>query len=655
MLAFLSAFEIVLRVLSPWAFAIVVDHALGGAVFQGTIARGMTAVGLGTDRTTLLITFVLLGLAMQLSHQLVMMFHGRLSVAIGQRMIRDLRDQLYAHVQALTLQHHTATPTGDVVQRLEADTRCVEQLVLRGVFPLTFSVLTLVAMFGVLLTIDLPLALLALAIVPPLYVWLRFYARRMAPRADHARHTDSRFSSRLFENITSIRLIKSNAREDHEQARVSQIAGDAARAWINVGCQNSVFTIVNGVLTVAGSSLIVLVGGISVLEGRLTVGTLLLVLAYVGFVYGPLSAIAGTTGSLQQALASARRVRAAFAATPEATSPHPVSADRIRGEIRFDDVAFSYGDKPVLDGVHLTARPGEVIALVGPSGAGKSTLASMLVRFFDAKRGVITIDDLPIDQYELSSLRQQTSIVLQDAVLMSGTVRDNLRYGRLDATDEEIERAARAAHAHDFIVALPNGYDTELGEAGAGLSGGQRQRLSIARAFLKDAPILILDEPTSSLDTISENRIVDAIHRLWVGRTTFVIAHRLSTVRDADRILVMDRGRIVAEGTHDELCQTSALYRKLAAQLTDGETHDHQIDGLPVPSVIDAAGVQTGIEIPARPRRVERPERAERAEGGDRADLADHQSVGELPSAGRTAGELPTAGRTAGDLSDRPC
>ncbi len=568
-LAGLSIAEVVLRVVTPWALLVVVDHALGGAALTGRAAQLMRVLGLGTSRRELLIVFVLLGLGMQLAHQVVVMVHGRVSVAVGQSMIRDLRERLFAHVQALTLQHHLHTPAGDAVHRLESDTRCVEQIVLRGMFSLVFSLLTLVVMFCVLGTIDLPLALLALAIIPPLYLWLRFYARRMAPHSDHARRSDSRLSTRLIEALSAIRLIKSHAREDHEQARFSRVAGDAAQAWIRVGHHGAVFAIVNGMLTVAGTSLILLVGGMGVLDGRITLGTLLMVLAYVGYVYGPLSAIASTTNDLQHAFASARRVRSALAVTPEAADPwDAIDAAAIRGEVTFDQVSFAYAEGGfALDRVSFTARPGEVIALMGPSGAGKSTLASLIVRFYEARAGRIAIDGVPIERYALRSLRQRIGLVLQDPVLLSGTVRDNLRYGLLTASDDDIERAARAANAHEFILQLPRGYDTELGEAGAGMSGGQRQRLSIARAFLKDAPILILDEPTAALDTISERLVIDAVRRLWAGRTTFVVAHRLSTVRQASRILVMDHGRIVAEGSHDQLCETSELYRQLSAHL----------------------------------------------------------------------------------------
>jgi ATP-binding cassette subfamily B protein len=499
------------------------------------------------------------------------MLHGRISVVAAQGMVQDLRGQLFAHLQALSLTHHGKTPTGDAVHRLEADARCVDHIVFRGLFPLLFSLLTLVVMFAVLARLHLGLALVSLAIVPPLYLWIRAHSRRIAPHADHARALDSRLTSRLHESFAAIRLVKSHGREDVEAKRFAGVARDAANAWIRVGHAGSVFSLVVGFLTVAGSAAVILVGGLAVQAGTLTVGTLLLVLAYLGFVYGPLSAIAHTTGELQQAFAAARRVRAAFALIAEnSDAPDAMDAAALRGVVRFDEVSFAYQpDRPVLDAVSFEARPGEMIALVGPSGAGKSTLVSLITRFQEPTRGRVLLDGLPVEGYRLRSLRQRIAIVLQEAVLMSGTVRDNLRYGRLDASDADVEAAARASGCHDFITSLPAGYDTELG--GIGLSGGQKQRLSIARAFLKDAPILILDEPTAALDTLAEAQVVAALDRLRAGRTTFVIAHRLSTVRAADRILVMQDGKMVGEGAHDELLRTSRLYRQLARGLSEPE------------------------------------------------------------------------------------
>jgi ABC-type multidrug transport system fused ATPase/permease subunit len=312
------------------------------------------------------------------------------------------------------------------------------------------------------------------------------------------------------------------------------------------------------------------------------------VINYLGAVYGPLSAIAHTTGQLQGAMAGAKRVRAMFALVPETIdAPDAIDATNVRGDVVLEDVGFSYPDGTrVLEAISFQAKPGEMIALVGLTGAGKTTLVSLIPRFYDTSVGRVLIDNVDVRKYRVRSLREKISIVLQDPVLFSGTIADNLRYGRLDATQEEIEAAARAAHAHQFISRLPKGYDTEIAEAGGGLSGGERQRLSVARAILKNAPILILDEPTSSLDAISEEIVFAALRHLRAGRTTIVIAHRLSTVRDADRILVLDEGRIAAQGRHDELLKSSQLYRRMCARLSVGKSLD---DPETVDELIEAA------------------------------------------------------------------
>jgi ABC-type multidrug transport system fused ATPase/permease subunit len=321
---------------------------------------------------------------------------------------------------------------------------------------------------------------------------------------------------------------------------------------------------------------VVIVGGDYVMTGRLTIGQLTVVISYLAAVYGPLSAIAHTTGQLQGALAGTKRVRAMFALIPETVeAPGAIDAVDIKGDILVEDVGFTYPNGArVLHDITFAAKPGEVIALVGLTGAGKTTLVSLIPRFYDPTVGRVTIDGVDVRQYRVRSLREKIAIVLQDPVLFAGTIADNLRYGRLDATDEEIEQAARAAHAHEFIARLPNGYQTEIAQAGGSLSGGERQRLSVARAILKNAPILILDEPTSSLDSISEEIVFAALRRLRAGRTTIVIAHRLSTVRDADRILVLDGGEIAAQGRHEELLKSSQLYRRMCARLSVGKSLD---------------------------------------------------------------------------------
>jgi ATP-binding cassette, subfamily B, bacterial len=577
-LALLSTAEVGLRVLSPWPLKAVVDNVLGGAAMPPALHTPLRPLLSALSfvegpRERVLTAVVAAGLLLQVVHQLVMMFHSRLQFWTGHRMVRDLREGLFAHVQTLTLSQHGRTPTSDTVYRLNADACCLEHLVLRGLFPMVFSVVTLVTMFAVLAGIDLQLAIVALAIVPLLFGWLKVYGQRMKPTARRAKELESAMVQHLQQSISSIRLVKSYAREDYEQQRFSRAAEHAFTAKLNITRQESLFSAVVTSLTIVGTSLVVLIGGLAVLHGRISLGTLLLLIAYLGYVYGPLSGIANTTATLQQALISASRVRETFAMSTEASdAPGAIEASRFRGEVVFDRVSFGYEEgRPVLSDVSFTARPGEMVALVGPSGAGKTTVVSLVTRMYEATQGRILIDGRDIRDYRLKSLRRGVGMVLQDSVTMSGTIRDNLRYGRLDASDADIEAAARAAHAHEFIVQQKRGYDTILGEGGNGLSGGQRQRLSIARAFLKNAPILVLDEPTAALDGVSEELVFDGLRRLQEGRTTFVIAHRLSTVRTADRILVFDQGRVVAQGTHPQLLASCPLYSRLAAQLTDRE------------------------------------------------------------------------------------
>jgi ABC-type multidrug transport system fused ATPase/permease subunit len=409
-----------------------------------------------------------------------------------------------------------------------------------------------------------------------MYFCLRYYTSTLVNREERVKELESKLLERLYETFGAMRLVKSFAREKHELERYAGAGETTMKARIAITWQQSMFSVVISTITVLGTALIVIVGGLLVMRGQLTVGKLYVVINYLGAVYGPLSAIAHTTGQLQGALAGAKRVRAMFALVPETIdAPDAIEADRVKGDVVFDNVGFTYPDgKQVLHDIAFDAKPGEMIALVGLTGAGKTTLVSLIPRVYDTTIGRVRIDGVDVRKYRVRSLREQIAIVLQEPVLFSGTIRDNLRYGRLDATPQEIEDAAKAAHAHEFIARLPKGYDTEIAEAGGSLSGGERQRLSIARAILKNAPILILDEPTSSLDAISEEIVFTALRRLREGRTTIVIAHRLSTVRDADRILVLDNGRIEAQGRHDELLKKSDLYRRMCARLSVGKSLD---------------------------------------------------------------------------------
>ena len=587
LLVILSLLEIGLGLLQPLLLGKMFNYGLVGLPLPPRAQPWVNAIT-GGDRFTLLVCIVLTSVLVQVVNQFASMFHTQVQVDTGQRMVYDLRFKLFEHLQALGLHHHITTNTGDAVYRLETDAYSIENLVMSGVFPLASSVITLIVMFAILAKMDLQVALLSLVVVPLLYVCLRYYTTTLLVRTERVKELESKLVERLYEVFAAMRLVKSFARESYEAQRFGKTGDEVMQARISITWQESLFAVVVSTIMILGTALVVIVGGRHVIAGKLEPGDLLSIIGYLGSVYGPLSSIAHTTGQLQGALAGAKKVRAIFAMLPEtADAPDAIEAASLSGEIQFDDVGFNYPDgTEVLRHISFTAKPGEMIALVGLTGAGKTTLVSLIPRFYTATSGRVLVDGVDVQHYRVRSLREQIAIVLQDPVLFQGTIADNLRYGRLDATPQEIENAARAAHAHDFIARLPKGYDTETAEAGGGLSGGERQRLSVARAIIKNAPVLILDEPTSSLDAISEEIVFAALRRLRAGRTTIVIAHRLSTVRDADRILVLDGGRIAAQGRHEDLLETSQLYRRMCARLSVGKSLD---DPESVDELIEAA------------------------------------------------------------------
>lgn len=571
----LMLLQVGLGALEPWPLKIVIDYVLGQHELPEPLrhwAHGITA----GSAVGMLILFVAAGVVLQLVHQVASAVGVRLQTDTGQHMVYDLRYRLLDHLQSLGLHHHITTSTGDAVYRVDVDSYSIENLAISGVFPLVSSVITLVVMFAVLVKLDLSVALLSLTVVPFLFLSLRYYATSLSQQEERVKELESGLISRLYEIFSSIRLVKSFAREPLESSRYAAAGRATMQARIAVTWKQGLFGLMVATTTILGTALVLIVGGMHVMSGRMTVGSLIVVINYLGAVYGPLSSIAFTTGQLQAAIAGARRVRAMLALEPETIdAPDAIDADRVKGDVVFEQVSFAYPDgTQVLHDISFEAKPGQMIAVVGLTGAGKTTLVSLIPRFYSPTSGRVLVDGVDVRKYRLRPLREKIAIVPQDAVLFAGTIADNLRYGKLDATMEEVEAAARAAHAHDFVSRLPKGYDTPVAEAGGGLSGGERQRLSVARAVLKDAPILILDEPTSSLDAISEEIVFAALKRLRAGRTTIVIAHRLSTVRDADAILVLDGGRISAFGRHDDLLKSSQLYRRMCARLSVGKSLD---------------------------------------------------------------------------------
>ena len=562
-----TAVTIVLEVLRPWPVKVLVDHVLGAHPLPPPLAQWAGAA----DRGTLLAAAAVATVVIFLAGTLASMLATVLSVRVGQRMVYDLAADLFLHVQRLSLAFHRRRPVGDTITRVTQDPYCLQGLVLGALLPLAQALATLAAMFLVMWRLEPTLTLVSLGVVPFLGLAIAAFGAPMRERTRRRLDLESRLISSVARTLTAIPAVQAFTREELEQARFRHEAADTVRAYERATRAEMTFKLVVGLATATGTALLLWLGGRYALDGRVSVGTVLVFLSYLTALYGPLNAITYTAATLQLAAANAERVMEVLG-TPPDVREHPGAREvRLQGRVRYERVGFAYEPgRPVLRDVTLEARPGELVAIVGPTGGGKTTLVNLLVRFFDPATGHVSVDGHDLRSLRLRSLRRQVAIVLQEPFILPLTVRENIAYGHPGAPAPAIAAAAAAANAAEFIERLPGGYDAVVGEGGATLSGGERQRLAIARAFLKDAPILVLDEPTASVDARTEALLLDALARLARGRTTFVIAHRLSTVRTADRIVVLDGGRIVETGRHAELLARGGLYAVL---------HGHQFAG----------------------------------------------------------------------------
>jgi len=489
----------------------------------------------------------------------------RINNALEQNVIFDMRRHVYARLQRLPVAWFDQRASGDLMTRVIEDVNNVERLLIDGVEQGTVALLSIA---GALVFMSMSSPLLggiALIPLPFLVGGALWYTLTAHKRYRLQREAASAMNALLMDNLQGIRQIKAFGRQSHEDERFAQRADDlrrstlvVMRAWANYGPGMQF-------IGAAGIGLVLWVGGVQVLNGRMEVGELVAFMLYAGiFFYEPVGRLHGLNQMLQSARAAAARVFDILDMPEERPDRRGVFTKPIRGEVQYENVSFSYGERPILRHINLHARPGEVVALVGPTGAGKSTLVNLLPAFYEPTAGRILIDGVDISGVSLKALRDNISVVSQEAFLFNGTIRENILYGRTDATEEELIAASRAANCHEFITRLPHGYDSRVGERGVKLSVGEKQRVSIARALLKNAPILILDEATASVDTATEKLIQEALERLMANRTSFVIAHRLSTIRNADQILVIRQGQIVERGRHDELLAANGLYSKLA-------------------------------------------------------------------------------------------
>jgi ATP-binding cassette subfamily B protein len=465
----------------------------------------------------------------------------------GEWLTLHFRALLFRHVQRLAFAFHDARGTADTIYRIQYDAPSVQWLTIHGVIPLLTSAITLLSMIYVTARLDWQLALVAMSIIPFLMAIPKIYDCRMRGQYTSVKELESSSLGIVHEVLTALRVVKAFGREDHEQERfvAQSTAGMGAR--IRLAFAESAFGLLSNVITAIGTALVLYIGVRSVLVSRLTLGELLMVIAYLTQLYGPLNAIGDKIISLQPYIASIKRAFELLDEVPDvAERPHARPLKRAAGAIEFRDVGFAYdGENLVLDGVSFAIEAGTRLGIAGRTGAGKSTLMSLLMRFYDPSKGQIVLDGVDLRDYKLAELRNQFAIVMQETVLFSTSIAENIAYGRPGASFQDIVTAAKVANAHDFIVALPNGYDTLVGERGLRLSGGERQRIALARAFLKDAPILILDEPTSAIDVATEALIMEAMQRVMAGRTTLMIAHRLSTLEVCDARLVIEHGRLV--------------------------------------------------------------------------------------------------------------
>jgi len=555
--------ETIADIAEPWPVKIIVDNVLRENALPPWLASAVAWIG--PDRIAILNFALGAVLLIAVVGAISSYFEKYLTTTVGQWVSHDLRLLLYQRIQRLSLLEHGESRSGDLISRVTSDIDAIQDFITTALLGIVVNLLTLVGMIGVMFYINWRFTLIALSVAPILFVVVYFYSRRIKKATRAVRRKESEMLSGVAEILSSIQVVQAFAREDYEERKFNWESRQSVQAALAARSMKAKLSPIVDILVAVGTILVLGYGARLAMREELSIGVLIIFLTYLKSSYKPMRELSKLSNTISKAAIAFERIQEVMASESRvADLPTAGHAPPFKGQIDFDHVNFSYGaDIQILKDVSFHIKPGQVVAIVGPSGTGKTTIASLIPRFFDPQGGSIKIDGFDIKQFTLKSLRDQISFVLQDNLLFSGTVWDNIAYGRPDADPMDTVKAAEIAHAHDFIINMPQGYGTMVGERGVTMSGGQRRRIAIARAIVRNTPILILDEPTTGLDAESEKAVVEALDYLMKDRTCIIIAHHLHTVRNADVIFVMKDAALVEQGTHDELLKKGGVYAHL--------------------------------------------------------------------------------------------
>jgi len=557
--------ETAMSLASPWPLKIILDNIVGDHR-PGLLLQHLLGPMLGTEskvHAAILASLVFVSIAMLSAA--VSYIDNYYTESVGQWVAHDLRMKMYQHLQRLSLRYYSTHETGTILSTLTTDIQTIQGFASSSTLNILVDLLTIVFMLGLMFWLNWDFTLIAVAVTPFLLLFVSRFKKSVKRATREVRKDQSEILAVVQQGLEAIEVVKAFGQEQAEEKLLYSVSHAAVAAALKARGIKALLSPVVSITVALCTAVVLWRGSVLILAHAMTIGELTVYLAYLAKFFKPVKDLATTTNAIAQASVGVERIRSILntdSITPD--DPEGLEPTTLKGEIEFNHIAFGYDpDFPVLTDVHFKVKPGQFVGIVGPTGAGKSTIASLIPRFYDTQGGTVLLDGQDIRKYKIKNLRDQIGYVLQDTILFRGTIRSNISFGRPDATEDEVIAAAKLANAHEFISRMPLGYDTPIGDRGSTLSGGQRQRIGIARVFIRDSPILLLDEPTAALDSESEKLVIDALQKLMKGKTVIAIAHRLSTIRDADQIVVLAEGEVAESGSHDELMLLNGIYAKL--------------------------------------------------------------------------------------------